>query len=122
MSLDKIYNIKGLEDKLVDKETRVQVATVQGMIQRILYNNDEQKPAVSDFDLIIVDEAHRGYTLDKLMAEEELAFRDQRDFQSKYRSVIEYFDCVKIALRLLLPFIPLRFSVSLYIPTAIGRL
>lgn len=98
MSLDKIYNIKGLEDKLVDKETRVQVATVQGMIQRILYNNDEQKPAVSDFDLIIVDEAHRGYTLDKLMAEEELAFRDQRDFQSKYRSVIEYFDCVKIAL------------------------
>ena len=38
------------------------------------------------------------YTLDKEMADIELEFRDQRDFQSKYRSVIEYFDCVKIAL------------------------
>ena len=91
-------NIKGLDEKLIDKETRVQVATVQGMIQRILYNAGEQKPAVSDFDLVIIDEAHRGYTLDKMMTEEEYCFRDQRDFQSKYRAVVEYFDCVKIAL------------------------
>ncbi|WP_294521665.1 type I restriction-modification system endonuclease [uncultured Anaerovibrio sp.] len=98
MPLEKIYNIKGLDDKLIDRETRVQVTTVQGMIQRILYNDGEEKPAVSDFDLIIIDEAHRGYTLDKMMTEEEISFRDQRDFQSKYRSIIEYFDCVKIAL------------------------
>ncbi len=98
MSLSQIYNIKGLDEKLIDKETRVQVATVQGMIQRILYNGDEDKPAVSDYDLIIVDEAHRGYTLDKMMDEAEIVYRDQRDFQSKYRAVIEYFTAVKIAL------------------------
>ena len=98
MSLSQIYNIKGLDEKLIDKETRVQVATVQGMIQRILYNDDEEKPAVSDYDLIIVDEAHRGYTLDKMMDEAEIVYRDQRDFQSKYRAVIEYFTAVKIAL------------------------
>ena len=98
MSLDQIYNIKGLDDKLIDKETRIQIATVQGMVKRILYNDGEAKPAVSDFDLIIVDEAHRGYTLDRELGETELLYRDQRDFQSKYRSVIEYFDAVKIAL------------------------
>lgn len=98
MSLNQIYNIKGLDEKLIDKETRVQVATVQGMIQRIVFNDDDRKPAVSDYDLIIVDEAHRGYTLDKMMGEEEIAYRDQRDYQSKYRAVIEYFTAVKIAL------------------------
>ena len=55
-------------------------------------------PAVSDYDLIIVDEAHRGYILDKEMGEDELLYRNQTDYQSKYRSVIEYFDAVKIAL------------------------
>ena len=98
MSLNQIYNIKGLDEKLIDRETRVQVATVQGMIQRIVFNEDERKPSVSDYDLIIVDEAHRGYTLDKMMDEEELVYRDQRDYQSKYRAVIEYFTAVKIAL------------------------
>ena len=98
MSLNQIYNIKGLDEKLIDRETRVQVATVQGMIQRIVFNEDERKPSVSDYDLIIVDEAHRGYTLDKMMDEEEMVYRDQRDYQSKYRAVIEYFTAVKIAL------------------------
>lgn len=98
MTLDEIYNIKGLEDKLIDKETRIQVATVQGMVKRILYNGGESMPAVTDFDLIIIDEAHRGYILDKEMDDAELLYRDQRDYQSKYRSVVEYFDAVKIAL------------------------
>ena len=98
MTLDEIYNIKGLEDKEIDKETRIHVATVQSMVKRILYNAEETMPAVSDYDLIIVDEAHRGYILDKEMAEDELLYRDQIDYQSKYRSVIEYFDAVKIAL------------------------
>lgn len=98
MSLNQIYNIKGLDEKLIDRETRVQVATVQGMIQRIVFNEEERKPSVSDYDLIIVDEAHRGYTLDKMMDEEEMVYRDQRDYQSKYRAVIEYFTAVKIAL------------------------
>lgn len=74
MTLDDIYNIKELEDKVIEKETRIQVATVQSMVKRILYNADETMPAVSDYDLIIVDEAHRGYILDKEMGEDELLY------------------------------------------------
>lgn len=98
MTLDEIYNIKGLNDKTIDRETRVQIATVQGMVKRLLYNDGETKPAVTDYDLIIIDEAHRGYLLDKEMSDAETLYRDQRDYQSKYRAVIEYFDAVKIAL------------------------
>ena len=68
------------------------------MVKRILYYEEESIPSVTDFDLIIIDEAHRGYILDKEMDDAELLYRDQRDYQSKYRSVVEYFDAVKIAL------------------------
>lgn len=98
MTLDDIYNIKGLEEKDTDRETRIQIATVQSMVKRILYNDEDTMPAVTDFDLVIIDEAHRGYILDKEMGEDEILYRDQLDYQSKYRAVIEYFDAVKIAL------------------------
>lgn len=98
MTLDDIYNIKGLEDKDIDRETRIQIATVQSMVKRILYNDEDTMPAVSDYDLVIIDEAHRGYILDKEMGEDEILYRDQIDYQSKYRCVVEYFDAVKIAL------------------------
>lgn len=98
MTLDEIYNIKGLDEKTVDKETRIQVATVQSMVKRIFYNEGQAMPSVTDFDLIIIDEAHRGYILDKEMCDVEVLYRDQRDYQSKYRTVVEYFDAVKIAL------------------------
>ena len=91
MTLDDIYNIKGLDDKEIDRETRIQIATVQSMVKRILYNNEDTMPAVSDYDLVIIDEAHRGYILDKEMGEDEILYRDQMDYQSKYRSVVEYF-------------------------------
>ncbi len=98
MTLDDIYNIKGLDDKEIDRETRIQIATVQSMVKRILYNDEDTMPAVSDYDLVIIDEAHRGYILDKEMGEDENLYRDQMDYQSKYRCVVEYFDAVKIAL------------------------
>lgn len=98
MTLDDIYNIKGLEEKDIDRETRIQIATVQSMVKRILYNDEDTMPAVTDFDLVIIDEAHRGYILDKEMGEDELLYRDQLDYQSKYRSVVAYFNAVKIAL------------------------
>ena len=98
MTLDEIYNIKGLDEKTVDKETRIQVATIQSMVKRILYNEGDVMPSVTDFDLIIIDEAHRGYILDKEMGDVEVLYRDQHDYQSKYRTVVEYFDAVKIAL------------------------
>ena len=50
------------------------------------------------FDLIIVDEAHRGYILDREMTEEEILYDNQDDYMSKYKQVIEYFDAVKVAL------------------------
>ena len=98
MTLDDIYNIKGLDDKEIDRETRIQIATVQSMVKRIMYNDGDTMPAVSDYDLVIIDEAHRGYILDREMGEDEILYRDQMDYQSKYRSVVEYFDAVKIAL------------------------
>ncbi|MBO4852390.1 MAG: type I restriction-modification system endonuclease [Schwartzia sp.] len=98
MTLDDIYNIKGLDEKAIDKETRVQVATVQSMVKRILFDEGDWTPAVTDYDLVIIDEAHRGYILDREMTGDEILYRDQRDYQSKYRSVVEYFDAVRIAL------------------------
>lgn len=104
LTLDELYSINGLEEAGIDPETRVHVSTVQGMVKRLFYpeptNEDEQaiKPAVTDYDLIIVDEAHRGYLLDKEMTDDEALYRDQTDYQSAYRSVIDYFDATKIAL------------------------
>lgn len=98
-TLNQIYNINGLDEKLIDKETKIHIATVQAMVKRIMYNEDENNvPSVGDYDCIIVDEAHRGYTLDKEMTDTEVEWRDDRDFLSKYKKVIEYFDAFKVAL------------------------
>lgn len=97
-TLNDIYDIKTLEDAVFEDETKVHIATVQDMVKRLLYNDEERQPSVTDYDLIVIDEAHRGYLLDKEMGEDELLYRDQLDYQSKYRMVIEYFDAVKIAL------------------------
>ena len=99
LTLNQIYNIKELGDKGFDKETKIQVATIQSLIQRVMYGSDDEPAlSVSDYDLIIVDEAHRGYILDKEMSDEEQLYRSQDDYVSKYRTVIDYFDAVKIAL------------------------
>jgi len=98
MTLDNIYNIKKLDDKDIEKETKVHVATVQSLVKRILDNDAETRPSVTDYDLIIVDEAHRGYVLDREMSDEEQLYRSHMDYVSKYRNAIEYFDAVKIAL------------------------
>lgn len=94
--LSKIYNIAELGDMAAEAETRVQVATVQAMVKRIFAS--DSPPPVDAYDCIIVDEAHRGYTLDQEMTEGELALRDQAQYLSTYRRVIEYFDAVKIGL------------------------
>ncbi len=98
MTLDEIYNIKGLDEKEIDKETKIHIATVQSLVKRLIYNEDDSMPSVSDYDLIVVDEAHRGYTLDKELSDDEMLYRNQEDYISKYRVVIEYFDAVKVAL------------------------
>ena len=47
---------------------------------------------------MVVDERHRGYLLDREMSDDELSFRGQDDYISKYRRVLEYFDAVKVGL------------------------
>ena len=80
MTLDSIYNIKGLDEKEIDKETKIHIATVQSLVKRILYPESDTMPSVTD------------------MSETEMLYRNQDDYISKYRTVIEYFDAVKIAL------------------------
>ena len=98
MTLDSIYDMKGLEEKEIDKETKIHIATVQSLVKRILYPEVDTMPSVTDYDLIVVDEAHRGYILDKEMSESEMLYQNQDDYISKYRAVMEYFDAVKVAL------------------------
>lgn len=98
MTLDSIYSINGLDEKKIEKETKIHIATVQSLVKRILYSESDTMPSVTDYDLIVVDEAHRGYILDKEMSESEMLYRNQDDYISKYRTVIEYFDAVKVAL------------------------
>jgi type I restriction enzyme R subunit len=98
------FDVMGMEQNKSPKAnpedaTKVHVATVQGMVKRILYPGDnENKPGVGQYDCIVVDECHRGYLLDRELSDTEILFRDQKDYQSKYRSAIEYFDAFKIGL------------------------
>lgn len=98
LTLNQIYDVKELKDKEFDKDTKVHICTVQSLVKRVLYDDSNCRLGSTDYDLIIVDEAHRGYILDKEMADEEMLYRDQDDYRSKYRSVIDYFDAIKIAL------------------------
>lgn len=98
MTLDSIYDIKGLDDKEIDKETKIHIATIQSLVKRIVYAEGDYMPSVTEYDLIVVDEAHRGYILDRELSDDEMLYRNQDDYISKYRTVIEYFDAVKIAL------------------------
>ncbi len=99
LTFTQIYDVKGLEHKHPEQSTKLHITTVQGMVKRIMYSSDEEMiPNIDDYDCIIVDEAHRGYILDKEMGEDELRFRNEKDYISKYRKVLEYFDSVKIGL------------------------
>nr|WP_246181533.1 type I restriction-modification system endonuclease [Dechloromonas hortensis] len=96
LPLSKAYNIAEMGDMAAEAETRVQVATVQAMVKRIFQS--DSPPGIDEFDCIIIDEAHRGYTLDQEMSEGELQVRDQAQYLSTYRRVLDYFDATRIAL------------------------
>ncbi|MDO6967036.1 type I restriction-modification system endonuclease [Rhizobium alvei] len=99
LNFAQIYKVAGLEQKLPEDEDQVQVATVQSLIARILNEPDPAKrPTPGAFDCIIVDEAHRGYTLDAELRENDIGFRNIDDYQSAYRQILDYFDAVKVAL------------------------
>ncbi|HMW22201.1 MAG TPA: type I restriction-modification system endonuclease, partial [Burkholderiaceae bacterium] len=98
-----IFGIKELDDPTPDDDTAVHLATVQGMVQRVLYPGDNTTPPpIDQYDCIVVDECHRGYLLDRELSDTELSFRggfdNFGDYVSKYRRVLDYFDAVKIGL------------------------
>ncbi|MBD2293489.1 type I restriction-modification system endonuclease [Anabaena sphaerica FACHB-251] len=94
-----IFDIKELGDSTPDRDTKVQIATVQAFVKRILYPGDNTSiPTADQYDCIIVDECHRGYLLDRELSDSELTFRDYNDYISKYRRVLDHFDAVKIGL------------------------
>lgn len=97
-ALAKIYNVKALTSGKPDRSTKIHIATVQSMIRQLFDDNGTDKITVGAYDFIVVDEAHRGYTLDKEMTEGEERIYDEQDYVSQYRRVIDYFDAVKIAM------------------------
>ena len=94
-----IFGIKELQAQTPDDDTAVHIATVQGMMRRVLFPADGvAPPTVDQYDCVVIDECHRGYTLDREMSDAELSFRGFDDYISKYRRVLDYFDAVKIGL------------------------
>lgn len=94
-----IFGLKGLKDVTPDMETKVHICTIQGLVKRVLFAADEASvPPVDQYDLMIVDECHRGYLLDREMSDDEMSFRGQDDYISKYRRVLDHFDAVRIGL------------------------
>jgi type I restriction enzyme R subunit len=94
-----VFGIKELDDQRPDSDTAVHIATVQGLVQRVLCPSEGASPAsVDQYDCIVVDECHRGYLLDRELSDTELGFRSFDDYISKYRRVLDYFDAVKIGL------------------------
>jgi type I restriction enzyme R subunit len=97
-SFDDIYDIKKLGSIKPDSDTRLQVATVQGMCKRILGADDSEPVPIDWYDCIIVDECHRGYGLDMEMSDKEMQYRSPADYLSRYRQVLDHFDAVRIGL------------------------
>lgn len=94
-----IFGIKELEVQTPDTDTAVHIATVQGMVKRLLFAaEDVAPPSVDQYDCIVVDECHRGYLLDRELSDTEMTFRGFEDYISKYRRVLDYFDAYKIGL------------------------
>lgn len=94
-----IFGVMELDEQSPDSDTKVHIATIQGMVARALYpSEDATPPMVDQYDCIVVDECHRGYLLDRELSETEMTFRGYEDYISKYRRVLDYFDAVKIGL------------------------
>lgn len=53
-TLDKIYNINKLADSSIEKATKLQVATVQSMVKRILYYVDSENPIQCQALMILI--------------------------------------------------------------------
>lgn len=98
-TFQQIFDMKELGDIKPESDTKLHIATVQSLVKRVLYStNPADVPPVDQYDCLVVDECHRGYTLDRELSDAELSFRDLDDYVSKYRRVLDHFDAVKIGL------------------------
>lgn len=94
-----IYDVRELKHLDLRPDTRLHFATVQSMVKRLFYADPDDAPIpVDQYDCIVIDEAHRGYLLDKELEETDLTFKNQDDYVSKYRRVLDYFDAYAIGL------------------------
>lgn len=95
-----IYQIEEMKKTIPDIETRLHFATVQSMVKRLFYKDEDEEevPTVDTYDCVIVDEAHRGYLLDRSIDDTDLEFKNQEDYVSKYRRVLDYFDAFAVGL------------------------
>ncbi|WP_245710383.1 DEAD/DEAH box helicase family protein [Albimonas donghaensis] len=93
-----IFGLHGLKERDIGRDAKEHVRTVQSLVRRVLDAAPEDRPPIDQYDLILIDECHRGYLLDREMSAAEATFRDEADYVSKYRRVVEYFDAVTIGL------------------------
>lgn len=95
------YQIEELKKAIPDVDTRLHFATVQSLVKRLFYKDEDSEgeiPTIDTYDCIIIDEAHRGYLVDREINESDLDFKNQQDYISKYRKVLDYFDAFAIGL------------------------
>ncbi len=96
-TFSEVYQMEYVKTLVPDSNTRLHFATVQSMVKRLFYGENSGL-SIDTYDCIIIDEAHRGYNLDKELDEEDLHFKDQDDYVSQYKKVIEYFNAYIIGL------------------------
>lgn len=98
-TFSEIYEVKDLTDKIPDVDTRLHFATVQSLVRR-LFSGEEDSDVlpVDTYDMIVVDEAHRGYNEDGELTDDELQFKNEQDYVSQYRRVLDYFDAFALGL------------------------
>lgn len=92
-----IYKMEEMKNVFPESDTRLHFATVQSMVKRLFYSENDVLP-IDTYDCIIIDEAHRGYNLDKEIDESDLHFKDENDYVGQYKRVIEYFNAYIIGL------------------------
>ncbi|QQS06056.1 MAG: type I restriction-modification system endonuclease [Fibrobacterota bacterium] len=94
-----MFDVKGVDEQEPDLGTRVHIATVQGMVQRVLYPPEGVAPIPVDrYDCVVIDECHRGYVLDRELNAAELEYTNLDDYLAKYRQVLDRFDAVLVGL------------------------
>lgn len=96
-TFSEVYQMEYVKALVPDSDTRLHFATVQSMVKRLFYGENNGL-SIDTYDCIIIDEAHRGYNLDKELEEEDIEFKNQDDYVSQYKKVIEYFNAYIIGL------------------------